>query len=234
MSIDRIHLLKKLIKEAKLIEEWQRTGLQKGSDSTDANGNATVNFPTVYATTPFVFLQGVDAGAKGIVLDVVSKSTTQFVVKARKVTGITSGSGSAHSHSFSDSFTTSSVSAGTPSGTISEVAAHAHSVSITSGTPSATVGVYLPVYKMCGTGHSLCQHDYFALDKWVGSEMHTHSVSGLTGSAGGHNHTFTGNALPTHYHSGSVSGTTGSESSHTHGVNAPVLAIDFDWLAVKA
>jgi len=54
-----------------------------GSDTTDASGDCTVTFPEEFDAAPKVFLQAVDADGKGITIDVISKSTTQFVVKAR-------------------------------------------------------------------------------------------------------------------------------------------------------
>lgn len=282
-SLDRIQMLKRMVKEQTAIEEWMKEiyteiqdvlslAIQRGSETTDASGDKTVTFPTAFDATPLVFLQGVDAGAKGIVLDVVSKSATQFVVKARKVTGITSGSGTAHSHSFSDSFNTSYVSAGTPSGTISSVSAGTPSGTINevgshrhTHLPTGTLGVASLYRTGCATGvetttkyaattsggsptqsfhaiisysaHSLADKDH--IHTFTGSTTWT-SYGGehdhtFTGSAmGTHNHTFTGSTMGTHRHSGSVSGTTGSESSHTHTVVAPVLAIDFEWFAIKA
>jgi hypothetical protein len=72
--------------------------IQAGVATTDANGDKTVTFPTPFPSTPYVVLQGLDASAKGIVLDIVSRSASQVVVKARKTTGITSGAGGAHQH----------------------------------------------------------------------------------------------------------------------------------------
>lgn len=282
-SLDRIQMLKRMVKEQTAIEEWMKEiyteiqnvlslAIQRGSETTDASGDKTVTFPTPYAVAPLVFLQGVDAGAKGIVLDVVSKSATQFVVKARKVTGITSGSGTAHSHSFSDSFNTSYVSAGTPTGTISSMSAgtpsgtistvpdhhHSHLPEGTLGAPSAYItgcatGIVTDVkFAATVSGGSPTQPFYALTDYNALSLPHTthvHTFTGsitdtssigqhnhtFTGSAmSAHSHTFTGSAMGTHRHSGSVSGTTGTESSHTHTVAAPVLAIDFNWFAIKA
>lgn len=82
-----------------------RDRLQVGTGTTNGEGDATITFPTAFSAVPKVFLQGVDAGSKGIVLDVVSVSTSQAVVKARQTTGLTSGSRAAHSHT---AFTTGS------------------------------------------------------------------------------------------------------------------------------
>lgn len=188
---------------------------QRGSDTTDGGGDATVTFPVEFAAPPLVFLQGVDAGAKGIVLDVVSKTTTQAVVKARKVTGITSGAGTAHSHSFSDSFNTSYISAGTPAGSIGN-----------DDSSKETGFLIVTTEPLWASAHEGGEND----DPFSAVINTSASHSFLYGN---HIHVFSGNALDTHRHTGSVSGTTGNESAHTHGVAAPALAIDFDWLAVK-
>jgi hypothetical protein len=72
--------------------------MQAGVATTNASGDATVTFPTPFESAPYVLLQSLDTEAKGIVLDIVSRSTTQVVVKARKATGITSGAGGVHQH----------------------------------------------------------------------------------------------------------------------------------------
>jgi hypothetical protein len=84
---------------------------QVGTGTTNGTGDATITFPTAFGSAPKVFLQGVDAAAKGIVLDIVSVSTTQVVVKARQVTAITSGSSGSHTHT---AFTTGPSAAYTP------------------------------------------------------------------------------------------------------------------------
>jgi hypothetical protein len=233
------------------------TGLQRGSGTTDINGDATITFPAAFNSTPLIFLQGRDAGARGIVLDVVSKSTTQFVVKARKVTGITSGTSGSHTHTFTPSGSISSVSAGTPSGSISSVSDHTHSNPNTSTTgahthsnpntsgPSAVTGI--PVFSDIGTcpsGHSNCtvtsrqinmptETHYHQQGATGSAGDHYHTI-GATGAAGGHSHTFTGSALPTHNHEFTgTQGDTDSSGDHSHTVDAPNLSVDFDWLAIE-
>jgi hypothetical protein len=269
----------------------------KGTGQTDANGDATITFPIAFPSPPLVFVHAIDANARGIVIDVVSVSTTGFTVKARKVTGITSGSAGDHYHSFTPSgsigsagdhyhsFTPSGSigSAGdhyhsfTPSGsignagghshTISAVSDHSHSFSATSGGPSSTwlaIDVY---FQTCPAGHSDCQYSGFYYC-YVGDNTHTHSVSGTTGSAGGHDHggytgsvgdhshsftgstgntstagghthSFTGstgNTSTAGAHTHSFTGSTGNTSTagaHTHSVDAPVLSVNFVWIAVK-
>jgi hypothetical protein len=155
--------------------------IQTGSSQTDTSGNATITFTTPFPTTPKVLIQGKDANAEGIIVDIVSVSQTGFTVKARKATGITTSTTGSHSHSF------------TPSGTI--------------GTPSAYTDVTdFITWQNCPSGHVNCQ------------------LSGTTlinVATYDHTHTFTG-----------ASGSTGSTGSHSHTVDAPVLQIGFDWVAV--
>ena len=74
--------------------------LQAGSDTLGTDGTKTVVFPTAFPSgvTPKVFVSSLDANNSGLVLDITSVSNTGFTVKARKVTGITSGSAGSHSH----------------------------------------------------------------------------------------------------------------------------------------
>ena len=188
--------------------------IQTGSYTTDTNGNATITFTTPFPTTPKVLVQGKDANAKGIIVDIVSVSQTSFTVKARKATGITTSTTGSHSHSF------------TPSGTISSAGSHSHSFTPSGsiGTPSAYTDVTdFITWQTCPNNHSNCQLAGTYLIN-VATYDHTHTFtggSGSTDSAGSHSHTFTGS-----------SGTTGSTGDHSHTVDAPVLQIDFDWVAV--
>lgn len=236
----------------------------KGTGQTDANGNATITFPIAFPSPPLVFVHAVDSNARGIVIDVVSVSTTGFTVKARKVTGITSGSAGDHYHSFTPSGSIGSAGdhyhSFTPSGsigyagghshTISAVSDHSHSFSATSGDPSSTAPIIYYYFKTCPSGHDNCQVS--SVD-WVfaGDKTHTHDVSGTTGSAGGHdhggytgsvgdhNHSFTGstgNTSTAGGHTHSFTGSTGNTSTagaHTHSVDAPVLSVNFVWIAIK-
>jgi len=216
--------------------------IQTGSSTTDTSGNASITFTTPFPTTPKVFVQGKDASARGIVIDIVSVSQTGFTVKARKVTGITTSSSGSHSHSF------------TPSGTIATAGAHSHTYtpsgsisstdlgSVTSGSPSAVITVASDPYYWTtlyaattsgGTPDTAFRAAYPTSGALAPKYDHTHSVTlgshshtftgtqGTTDSAGDHTHTFTGS-----------SGTTSSDGAHTHTVDAPVLQISFDWIAV--
>jgi len=134
-----------------------------GTGQTDANGNATITFSTAFPSTPLVFVQAVDPNARGIVIDVVSVSTTGFTVKARKVTGITSDSAGDHYHSFTPSGSIGSAGdhyhSFTPSGSIGSAGDHYHSF-----TPSGSIG--------SAGGHS---HTISAVSN------HSHSFSATTG-----------------------------------------------------
>jgi hypothetical protein len=85
--------------------------IQAGSNTLDASGVKTVTFPTAFPTgvTPKIFVSSQDAANSGVILDVTAKSNTGFTVKARKVTGITSGSAGSHNH-----LILSGVNTGTP------------------------------------------------------------------------------------------------------------------------
>jgi hypothetical protein len=216
---------------------------QKGTGTTNTNGDATITFPTAFDSTPLVFVQAKDASARGIVLDVVSVSTTQFTVKARKVTGITTSSSGSHSHSF------------TPSGSISSAGSHSHTYtpsgsisstnlgSVTSGIPDVTrlvatdPSTWTTLYAASqsgGTPTTAFKAASSTTSIYVAGSGHTHSVTlgehshtftgtqGTTDSAGSHSHTFTGS-----------SGTTGTAGDHTHTVDSPVLSVDFMWVAIK-
>ena len=108
---------------------------QAGSGTTDANGDATITFPQPFGSTPKVFLQSTDAAAKGIVLDVVAKSATQFTVKARRVTGLPTGQALKDFH-----YSTASAVTGIPSATGSALGYHSHTVSSHSHSYSGTTG----------------------------------------------------------------------------------------------
>lgn len=278
-SLDVLRQLKLIRKEAKRIADFY-DNIQMGSGATDAAGDATVTFPGgfVFSSTPKVFLQGVDAAAKGIVLDVVSKTVAGFTVKARKVTGINSGGavgsidpavgGSAytwgladpghthtnpntssvggHTHSIGSPSTGSFVYSGTDPG-------HTHT-GTTDNDNSATlwgwlIGAYDTLYAASVSGGSPTTH-FYATDAFMGHQQylyghHTHTfttgssttgitlntspaVTGIpssTGSAGGHSHTqgSTGN---------SHIGVTLQIEYHYHTSTAPVLSVNFDFLAI--
>ena len=60
--------------------------IQWGTASTDSNGDATVYFPKSFRSVPYVFCQSDDGYARGIILDVIEKTTTYFKVKSRRTT----------------------------------------------------------------------------------------------------------------------------------------------------
>jgi len=237
----------------------------KGTGQTDASGNATITFPIAFPSPPLVFVHAVDANARGIVIDVVSVSTTGFTVKARKVTGITSGSAGDHYHSFTPSGSIGSAGdhyhSFTPSGSIGYAGGHSHTISAVSDHSHSFSAItdyedrYVYVMgdadlQSCPSGHSTCQISSITYSP-VANVQHTHSVRGSTGSAGGHDHggytgsvgdhshSFsgsTGNTSTAGGHTHSFTGSTGNTSTagaHTHSVDAPVLSVNFVWIAIK-
>lgn len=140
--------------------------LQVGDGSTDVNGDASITFSSEFSSTPKVFVSSQDASARGIVLDVVSVSTTGFTVKARQTTSLTTSSASNHQH-------------------VAFTKATGTSLSPTS-------------YHKITSGDGTWSEGYLA-DATIGA-----SRTCYTSAAG----------------------------SHSHTVNASVLSIDFDWLAI--
>jgi hypothetical protein len=142
---------------------------QKGSTSTDANGDKTVTFSTAFGSTPLVFVQAVDASARGIIIDVVSKSTSNFVVKARSASAIGS-----HKHLIGNigaqaDFTMS----------VANESAHTHSSVGTSGVDNAD-----HTHTAVGTsGVQSADHTHSSVgNTGVQSADHAHSLSGETGT----------------------------------------------------
>jgi len=186
---------------------------EKGSDTTDGSGDCTVTFDEEFDDVPLVFLQGRDAAAKGIVLDVVSKSTTQFVVKARKVTGITSQAKSAGT----PAGTNTQVSGGTPSGTVGNESSHTHALN--QQTSGADCTTYPATCFICPLTSLSCVY-----------ADHSHTIQTPTLAGSSHSHSFTGDALAVHSHIFVGQ----ALAAHTHTVDAPVLAANFDWMAIPA
>ncbi|WNZ28256.1 MAG: hypothetical protein IAX21_06125 [Candidatus Bathyarchaeota archaeon] len=58
------------------------SGTLKGSNTTDSNGERTVNFAESFDSAPLVFVQSRDSTGRGVRFDVTSKSTSSFTVKA--------------------------------------------------------------------------------------------------------------------------------------------------------
>jgi hypothetical protein len=154
-----------------------------GSGRTDANGDATVTFPKPFSQVPKVLVQSRDASARGVVLDVYDVTTTGFKVKARKVTGLTTGSAGVHSHGYS--------------GSTAGAGDHSHSM----GMPT-TVTVVIYDVDTCPSGHNNCvavaervvaDSDHVHSISSAGG--HTHGFSGTTGTAGAHTHSFDASPL---------------------------------------
>ncbi|GAI87352.1 unnamed protein product, partial [marine sediment metagenome] len=200
--MDNLRQLKLVRKEAKRIADFWGN-IQVGSGATDAAGDATVTFPGgfTFSSTPKVFLQGLDAAAKGIVLDVVSKTVTGFAVKARKVTGVDSGGavgtvtpiGTAYLWGVDDpGHHHTNPATGGPS-TTATVASSTHTHSFT---PSGTVSTF--------TGNTAGATG--TTDPGVGGTAYTW---GYEGGSDSHSHT---------------NPNTGSVGGHTHGIGSPSTA----------
>jgi len=156
--------------------------ITKGSDVTDASGNCTVIFDDEFDEIPYVWLQGLDAAGKGLVIDVVSRSTTQFVVKARKVTSVP----------WSDSGDTGNSGVGAPSATTTVVtdvvddnpgAGYGH---IIGGYTGDNVGDGDPHYHGFGTEHGGSATSIHVEDTdTVASDDHGHGLHSHTVDVGG-------------------------------------------------
>jgi len=156
--------------------------MQVGSGRTSSTGDATITFPKPFPSPPKVFLQGLDASTRGIVLDVYDVTTTGFKVKARKVTGISTSTVGDHTHT-----NPSTSTAGAHKhrslyrdywGYIS-TPAQVRIVNVWGGdmtSPQSVIFTDFPYYPSSGY--------------WYTSEHgdHSHTV-GPTGSAGAHSHT---------------------------------------------
>lgn len=219
--------------------------IQVGSGTTDASGDATVSFPNPYPSAPFVFLQAVDAAARGIVLDVVSKSAMGFTVKARKVTGLPTDTAIKDVHYYTASAVTS-ISATTGSGGVSH--SHDYSGSSTTGVPSATTAVMDGYYYTsvvtgvdANTGGPSATTNFhgiltvatctaqaagapagaiaitgYALNYPFPTTAHTHTIGKTTGDYGITGPSTAYVASSGHTHGFSWSGTTGTASAYLH------------------
>ena len=124
--VEAIRQMKRMKAEVAKLRRWQQymiDRMQAGSGATDASGDASVTFPHTFTSVPKVFLQGVDASARGIVLDVVSKSATGFTAKARKATGLPTDYGLINM-----GYYTGSAYTALPSQTAIELGIHSHTV----------------------------------------------------------------------------------------------------------
>jgi hypothetical protein len=195
--------LKPIYDRLDILEEKAVRGCH-GSGRTDVNGDAVVTFPRPFSQVPRVFVQSRDASARGVVLDVYDVTTTGFKVKARRVTGLTTGSAGSHSHGYSGS----TASAGD----------HTHSIAGSIGSPTDTdMAPNQWSLEDCASGHASCVIGFYTARHFATSE-HSHYASAPTSSAGGHTHGF--------------SGTTNTAGAHTHSLDAPPLEVDFEWVAV--
>jgi hypothetical protein len=197
-----------------------------------------------------VFLQGVDSSYRGIVLDVISKSRSGFAVVARRVTGITSGSGGVdHTHGGSGSTggpsSTTSVmdgyyyasvvtdvgaSTGGPSGTTSVASdTHTHSVGTDTGYskgPAASLTVYYSHTASTGEPYQGTGSEYWSTGYRI---YHRHSTdiptSAKSVASDSHTHTVSKSTADygitgPHFVSVASSGHTHSVSGSTGGASA--------------
>jgi len=218
-----------------------------GANTTDANGDRTVTFDEEFDNVPKVLPSVIDAAGRMITIVVVSKSTTQFVVKAKilethkhKIGAIgASGAGATHSHTINTENQSQTSGPDMPGGT-EDVAGpiHSHTVQAhnhggstgtggptstgysapATGTPSATQEVNVPLSGPCELGHALCKVTS-SYQVYPASGTHIHTVASHAHPLGQHNHTIpTENQSQT---SGPDSGTTTVASSvHSHTVQA--------------
>lgn len=206
--LDKIHMLKKILKEAEKIVTWQEDiytdlNVHKGNPSahharyTDAEVQAIIaaklKAGSVTDTTTAAGLISVTfaeafASTPVVIVQIendvdyypvmISRSTTGFTVKILKT---------AHVHSNPN---TSAVSAGTPAGSIGAGSAHHHSnpntSAVSAGTPSGTIG---------------------------GEASHTHDMNFASGAGTSHRHS---NPQTSAVSAGTPAGSIGNEASHTH------------------
>lgn len=175
---------------------------EKGQTTTDANGDKTVTFTQSYSAAPYVLAQAIDASGRGIVIDVVSKNTTQVVFKAHStqahkhkigVAAVTSSytptisSESSHTHNFSG---LAAVSASASSTTTVANSSHYHDVVGETGvTSDPTYATHTHYYSTTSPSVSA---PYGTVA--VASSSHEHatgSCAGTTGVGSSHNHTLT-------------------------------------------
>ena len=252
MNQDELRQLKLIRKEAERIAKFYGN-IQVGSGTTDAAGDATVTFPGgfTFSSTPKVFLQGVDAAAKGIVLDVVSKTVAGFTVKARKVTGLPTGTALKGIHYTKDyglinvGYTTASAVTGIPNITGYGGPDHTHGFSGTTGAASAyvspvnviadhdpTSGPSTPHTTVASSTHTHTNPKTYAnIDPGIGSPYTGTVYHAWIGSLGtiyrhSYSESLTVNEV-THKHNQPATGspsttTTVASSTHTHTVSAHV------------
>lgn len=138
--------------------EWSNevgsSDYQVGTATTESDGTKTVTFPTPFKTAPRVFIQGCDGSGRGIVIDLVNISSTQFVVKARKVTSIPI-----------ETEVTTQITMGEP--TLTENAV------VNATCPAASVESEYVVIQVCQGGVPTCPE----IKAFVADNVHSHSIS---------------------------------------------------------
>jgi len=225
-----------------------------GSDTTDASGDCTVTFPEEFDAAPKVFLQAVDADGKGITIDVISKSTTQFVVKAR--------SAGTHKHKIGQAAATADWTMaisnagdhyhgfGIENGGAAVDLAHSHTLAETLSYVGGNTGdggdPYYPTVHYHGFG---IENGGAAVDL-----AHSHTlaetlsyVGGNTGDGGAHGHTLTNKApwarginlrdidgVAVEAGATMMTSEKAAVDLYTEETTAVGVEADFDWLAIPA
>jgi len=216
---------------------------EKGSDSTDGSGDCTVTFDEEFDEVPLVQITPFDASGRMIAIVVTAKSTTEFTVKAKLLETHKHKVGQASATGTPPHFAISDVSAGTPSGSISNESAHTHGIATEN--QSQTSGVNMPggTETVPSTIHTHVVGTTLSINATTVSLGYQLSFVGgyTTGVQGGsgcgecdHYHGFTNAAVDlahshgSHGHTGSGSGSTGypsgtvdvASSGHSHTVQA--------------
>ncbi|PVX27282.1 MAG: hypothetical protein CW716_03110, partial [Candidatus Bathyarchaeum sp.] len=229
-------------------------GGEKGSDTTDANGEATITFGDAFDSMPLVFVQAIDASGRSIIIDVTAKSTTQFSVKA-KIAGVhkhkigeaaaTAGwtigisSEESHTHNYASTTGVGSSHRHSVAGTTGLGSAHNHAYASTTGvatvsldsTPSA-VGGNTNTVAATGAGHyhGFGQNGGAAADIGHSHGTHTHNFSSYTGDESSHTHYYSQYTSYEGSHTHNFSGTSGEGSSHGHNLTGGIPAVSLSLL----
>ena len=208
--------------------------VQAGKVTTDGGtGKATMTFPIAYPAAPNVVVSPLNSGADMIIAEVESVSATQVVVSTARValqgsTGLYTGAGEAHQHSFSGvTFGAHAHAPGTfaaaahdhAPGTFAAVAhdhapgtfsaaSHDHapgtfSVTVPAGT-DGSAGTF-------GVGGASYPSGSLSLSG-VSASSGPHGVAGVSASSGPHSVSGTSDTAG----GGTASGYTDSESGHRH------------------
>lgn len=191
--IDKIHMLKKILKEANNIVAWQediytqlnilagKTKAGNVTDTTNVDGKILVTFATPFVSTPVVIIQL--EGDVDYYSVITARSVTGFTVKILKT---------AHKHS---------------QGNTGVEAAHTHGIDFVSGAGTAH---HHSNPNTSSTGSHRHSH---SLTSGAGSAHHHTNPNTSAVSAG------TPSGTISSVSAGTPSGTVGAEALHTHGIS---------------